>query len=317
MPNNTDSYKKIGVQPIAGALGAEVTGVNLRHFDDATFAEVRRAFADNVVLVFRDQNLSGVEMETFARRLGDLSIVAYINPIEGATYTARLLRLAEAKSGARNYGDRWHNDQSIRLVPPKAFLLQNVDCPPYGGGTMFSSLYKAYDGLSDGMKKLCESLIVVHSGSGVFGKTAKGGAGAKKPIQAEGSVTSFRFDDLDFEKYMSAEVEHPLVVVHPETGRKFLYVTGDYCVRFKDMTEIESKPLLDYLHAQAARPEYTCRVRWSPGALVLADNLCAQHFAVNDYAGYRREMYRLEIAGDAPPVGPAMPVRDPVRAAAE
>lgn len=297
-----EGYRKIGVRPVAGGVGAAIEGADLRRLEDATVAEIRRAFSDHLVLVFRNQNLTGREMEAFAERLGPLSRIAYINPIEGAAYTTRLLRLPEAKPGARNYGDRWHTDQSIRPVPPKALILQSVDCPPYGGDTMFSNLELAYETLSDGMKALCERLVVVHTMSSVFGS-------AKKPVVAEGSVTSFRFSDEEFAAYVSAEVEHPLVCVDPGSGRKFLYVTGAYCVRFRGMTEAESKPILDYLHEHATRAEFTCRIQWQQGSLVLSDNLRTLHFAVNDYAGFRREMYRLEIAADAPPVGPAMPAR--------
>jgi len=152
------------------------------------------------------------------------------------------------------------------------------------------------------MKEMCERLIVLHSRAGMFGPDGRGGPGKKSLIHPgmEERMDPARIRD------MAKETPHPLVCVHPVTGRKFLYVTGSYSVRFQGMTAEESKPLIDYLNAQAARPESTCRLRWTSNALMIVDNRCTQHYAVNDYAGFHREMMRIELMGERP-YGPAMP----------
>lgn len=295
---------QIDVRPVAGALGAELIGVDLKQpLDEATMAAVMDAWTRYSVVFFRDQNLSVPQLEAFGRRIGDLSRVFYVNPVEGSEHVTRLLRLADAGKGTKSYGEYWHMDQTTHREPPKAFLLQNVESPPYGGDTQFSSLYAAYEALSDGMQALCDRLIVVHSPTGFFGKGK-----TQKPLETEGSASQFNTDLKGLTDYIEAEVEHPLVCVHPLSGRKHLYMSRNYTVRFKDMTEQESKPILDYLQNHIERPEFTCRFRWSVGAVALIDNRCLQHFAINDYTGHRRDMLRLQIAGE-PPVGPAMPNR--------
>jgi taurine dioxygenase len=169
MIRDTQSYKKIVVKPLAGALGAEIDGVDLTNMDDATFAEVRRAFAENLVVFFRDQNLTLQSHEALMARFGKMTLTYYVKPIDGSTYVAKLLRHADAPAGGRNYGDHWHSDQAIRPKPPGLFSLYAVDSPPYGGDTMFSNSYLAYDDLSDGLKKFCEQLIVVFSSRVAYG----------------------------------------------------------------------------------------------------------------------------------------------------
>jgi taurine dioxygenase len=294
------TYERLSVTPICGALGAEVHGVDLGRLDEASFAEIERAFADHLVLFFRDQNLTQQQFEAFGARFGQLSITYYVDPIEGSKFLQRLVRPADAKWGDRNFGDNWHADQTVRECPNAIFALYSIECPPYGGDTMFTNLYSAYEGLSPGMRSLCDRLIVMHSSRGLYGADGRGGAGVKKPMP----VDKFSITPEQMRIQLAAETEHPLVIRHPVTKRKLLFVTGPYCVRFKDMTEEESQPLISYLHQHAVRPEFTCRFRWSKGAVALMDNRCTQHFAVQDYAGFRREMLRLEVEG-ARPVGPA------------
>jgi alpha-ketoglutarate-dependent taurine dioxygenase len=293
-------YERLIVKPIAGALGAEVEGVDLARLDEPAFAEIGRAFNEHLVLFFRNQKLTEQQFEAFGARFGKLSITYYVDPIPGSKYVHRIERSAEAKWGERNFGDNWHIDQSIRERPNAIFALYSVDCPPYGGDTMFTNLYLAYEALSPGMRALCDTLTVMHSSRGLYGADGRGGLGVKKPMP----VGKFNITPEQVRTQLAAETEHPLVIRHPVTRRKVLYVTGPYCVRFKDMTEEESLPLITFLHQHAVRPEFTCRFRWSQGAVALMDNRCAQHFAVQDYSGFRREMLRLEVEGERP-IGPA------------
>lgn len=292
--------ERLAIKPISGALGAEVEGVDLALLDEHTFADIQRAFAEHIVLFFRDQKLTEAQFEAFGARFGKLSITYYVDPVPGSKYVHRLVRPAEAQWGDRNFGDNWHVDQTVRERPNAIFALYAIECPPYGGDTMFTNLYRAYDGLSRGMQALCDTLTVMHSSRGLYGVDGHGGPGVKKAMP----VDKFNITPEQMRAQLAVETEHPLVIRHPVTKRKLLYVTGPYCVRFKDMTEEESLPLITFLHQHAVRPEYTCRFRWSAGTVALMDNRCAQHFAVQDYAGFRREMLRLEVEGEKP-VGPA------------
>jgi taurine dioxygenase len=293
-------YDRIVVRPISGALGAEVEGVDLADLDAATFGEIQRAFADHLCLFFRGQALDARSFGEFGRRFGKLSITYYVEPVEGSDAVHRIVREADAQWGERNFGDNWHIDQSVRKVPNSIFALYALEVPPYGGDTMFANLYRAYEALSPGMQALCDRLVVMHSSRGLYGADGRGGTGVKKPMPTQ----AFNISEDQIRAQLAAEMEHPMVIVHPVTGRKALYITGPYCVRFKDMTEDESKPLLDYLYQHAQRPEFTCRLRWSAGTVALMDNRCMLHFAVQDYVGHRREMLRLEVEGEEP-VGPA------------
>jgi taurine dioxygenase len=304
-------YHRLVVKPVSGAIGAELEGVDLARLDDETFAEIRRAFSDHLALFFHDQSLTPGQYEAFGQRFGDLSITYYVDPIEGSQFVHRFVREADFKWEDRNFGDNWHADQSIRERPNAISALYAIDCPPYGGDTMFTNLYLAYETLSPGMRALCESLTMMHSSSGLYGREGLGGMGVKKPMP----VSKFNITPEQMRSQLAAETPHPLVIRDPVTGRKSLYVTGPYCIRFKDMTEEESLPLITFLHQHAVRPEHTCRFRWTEGDVAVFDNRHAQHFAIQDYPGHRREMLRFEVEGGE--VIAARDERRPARAAAE
>jgi taurine dioxygenase len=295
------TYQRIKVAPVTGALGAEIEGVDLSSpMDEELLSEVKRAFADHLVVFFRDQELSAAQFEAFGQQFGELSITYYVDPIEGSKFVHDLVRPAEARWGERNFGDNWHMDQTVRECPNGAFALYSLVCPEYGGDTLFANMYMAYETLSPDLQATCDRLTVMHSSSGLYGQDGTGGAGVKKPID----TSKLKLTGEALRRQLSAEQPHPLVIYHPVTGRKSLYHAGPYCVRFDGMTEEESRPLLDYLHQHASKPEFQCRFRWRKGSVALMDNTSARHYAVQDYAGFRREMLRLEMVGPRP-VGPA------------
>ena len=298
-------YSLIKVEPMAGHLGAEISGVDLAQLDDRTFAEIKRAWLENLVIFFRDQNVTAAIMESMGQRFGTLSITSYTNSVPGHQFAHCLVREAQVAKGERNFGDFWHMDQTVRPVPTAGFMLYAVDCPPYGGDTGFTSMYAAYDNLSDGMKALCDQLVAVHSPAGVFGADGHGGPG-KKPFFQPGTDKVYSITPEQMREYLRQETEHPLVRIHPETGHKALMVTG-YCTRFRNMTEEESRPLLDFLMRHAIREDFTCRFRWRKGSLAVIDNRCMQHIAYQDYSGFRREMLRVEFVTADAPYGPALP----------
>ena len=183
-----------------------------------------------------------------------------------------------------NFGGIWHSDTAYLERPPMATMLIAREVPPHGGDTMWSNLYVAYEALSPGMQRLLEGLRAVNS-------------------SALADVSKTREDRIrdgglgDAREYVA---EHPVVRTHPETGRKALYVNVAHTVRFADMTEDESRPLLRFLFEHSVRPEFTCRFRWRAGSLALWDNRCALHNPINDYHGHTRRMHRITLAGDVP-----------------
>jgi taurine dioxygenase len=310
MKYDLSKYRHIRVTPSGGVIGAQIDGVDVsRPLDEAVFAEIRQAFNDHYVIFFRDQQLDAPRLAAFAERFAALSIVPFTKAVAEHPMVTRLYRAAEIPTSERNIGDRWHSDQAARECPNMAFALYCVQAPPYGGDTLFASLCEAYERLSVPMKELCDRLIGIHSLSGVFGPDGMGsGGGGRKPLVHKGAEAHYRIDD-SLAAQLRAEVEHPLVRTHAETGRPILYVTGDYLIRFKGMSDLESAALIAQLNQHAVRPEFTCRFRWQKGSLAVMDNRCTQHYAVNDYAGFAREMLRTEMEGERP-FGPAMPRRE-------
>ena len=292
LPDSTrdeTTYKRIQVVPLAGSLGAEIGGVDLRHLDDAEFAEIHRAWLQHQVIYFRGQTMTPDEHLDFARRWGEIHIHPFNAPMEGYP---EILQILKTEAATRNNGNRWHSDQMYTAAPAKATILLAREMPPYGGDTMFSNLYLAYETLSDGMKEMLSGLKGVHNGN-----SSKNFLGGSRAAQAKMGLIPTPQKDPDPD--VQTVSVHPIIRTHPETGRKALYI-GSHTERFDGMTDDESKPLLDYLMAHTSRPEFICRVRWEVGTLTIWDNRCCQHYALNDYQGQRRCVHKITVKGDTP-----------------
>jgi taurine dioxygenase len=275
--------KILEVHKIAGALGAEISSVDLASdLDDAMVAEIRRIWLDNCVVFFRNQDLPPARFLELAKRFGEPIEYPFLKGLDGFPEIITVAKLEHEKI---NFGGVWHSDTSYLDVPPMATMLIAREVPPVGGDTLFANQYLAYETLSDGMKRVLDGLVALNA-------------------SAKADVTRTREDRLRDGGKAEARKdfigEHPAVRVHPETGRKALYVNVAHTVRFKDMTEEESAPILDFLFRHQIRPEFTCRFHWEPGSIALWDNRCAQHNPVNDYHGYRRLMRRITLKGDKP-----------------
>jgi taurine dioxygenase len=275
--------RSLEVHKIAGALGAEISGVDLaRDLDDATVAEIRRIWLDNCVVFFRNQDLPPAQFLALAKRFGEPIEYPFLKGLDGFPEIITVAKLEHEKI---NFGGVWHSDTSYLDIPPMATMLIAREVPPVGGDTLFANQYLAYETLSDGMKRLLDGLVALNA-------------------SAKADVTRTREDRLKDGKNPQARkdyvAEHPVVRTHPETGRKALYVNVAHTVRFKDMSEEESAPILDFLFRHQTRPEFTCRFHWEPGSIAFWDNRCAQHNPVNDYHGYRRLMHRITLKGDKP-----------------
>ena len=281
-------HKIIGIRPIAGAIGAEIEGVDLSEpMSDEVFGEVREALLDNCVIFFRDQTLTPEQQTTFGGRFGTLNVHPYIKPLEGHP---EIIPIIKDKDDTRNFGGGWHSDMSFLEKPALGSVLYALETPTYGGDTLFANQYLAYDRLSEGMKEMLDGLVAIHSASSQY---APGGESDKNNPQRKSMSVS-----VTEEAHQTTE--HPVVRTHPETGRKALYVNPAFTTKFKNMTRRESRPLLQYLFSHCTSEEFTCRFRWTDRALAFWDNRCVQHFALNDYTGQRREMHRVTINGDKP-----------------
>ncbi|MBT5415577.1 MAG: taurine dioxygenase [Rhodospirillaceae bacterium] len=282
------AYKSIDVQPVSGALGAEVLGADLtQDLDNETWDDIHQAFLDHIVLIFRDQDLSIERHKEVGRRFGPLHLHPLVKTkIPEHPEILLVEKEADEKVAA---GGVWHSDVSFGQEPPLGSLLYAEVLPPYGGDTMWANQYLAYETLSDGMKAMLEGLNALHGMTSYWQKDGPRHGDQKRTV------------NIDFDKVAAMEpAVHPIVRTHPETGRKALYINPAFTMHIEGMTEEESKPILDYLYKHSTRPEFTCRLRWSPGTLGIWDNRCTMHLPINDYAGHRRRMRRVTVQGDRP-----------------
>jgi taurine dioxygenase len=281
------SNRTISVDKISGALGAEISGVDLsQELDDNVIAEIREALVDNCVIFFRNQKLTPEQHIAFGRRFGELQIHDFV---DGMNRHPEIIEVRKEENELRNFGGGWHSDVSYLEVPALGSVLHALEVPSYGGDTMFANQYLAYETLSDGMKSLLGEMRAMHSARKSYGLYSVG-------AQHNGK----RAMNIRYTEEAHGEVDHPVVRTHVESGRKCLYVHGGFTTRFQDMTEEESAPLLHYLYQHAVRPEFTCRFRWEKGSIAFWDNRCVQHNAINDYHGQRRVMHRVTIEGERP-----------------
>ena len=279
--------KGVHIEPLAGALGAEVRGVSLKTLEDAAaWDEVRRAFVEHSVLVFRDQALGPADLMRVGARFGEPCHYPFVTGIEGFPY---IFEVVKEEAETRNFGGNWHSDTTYLSQPPLGTLLYAVESPAYGGDTLFANTRAAYEALSEGMRSLADRLIGINSA----GLKHSGGS-----HDLHKNISGMKIHDT--ESAEGYEAEHPVARTHPDTGKKALYVSRSHTVRFKDITEEESRPLVDWFQGHQTRPEFTCRVRWTPGTLTIWDNRCTQHNAINDYHGLRRRMRRLTVGPQTP-----------------
>ena len=273
---------QLEVAPLSPAVGAEVHGVDLRsELSNAELAEIRQAFHDYGVIFFRDQPLSPEQHLAFARRWGEINVNRFFKHVEGFPEIAEVRKEPDQRE---NIGSQWHTDHSYDIAPAMGSMLLAIEVPKVGGDTLFASMYRAYDALSDGMKRMLEGLRAVHSSRHVFGADRY-----SKDTDVAGRLGN--------PELATQDAVHPVIIRHPETGRKSLYVNRTFTVRFDGWTEEESRPLLEFLYAHASQPEFTCRFRWREHSMAFWDNRAVWHLALNDYHGHRRLMHRITIEG--------------------
>ena len=273
----------MNVVRIAGALGAEIHGVDLAaSLEPAVVAAIRAAWLEHGVVFFRDQALDSKAFMRFAHAMGTPIEYPFVR---GLPDYPQIIEVKKLEHERTNFGGMWHTDTSYLECPPSATMLLARELPPFGGDTEFASGIAAYEALSEALKAMLVQLRAINS-------------------SAKADVSKSREDRVATDGRQDArssyEAEHPVVRTHPETGRKALYVNGGHTVRFAGWTEEESAPLLTFLFRHQQRAEFTCRFAWRPGSLALWDNRCVLHNPVNDYHGFRRVMHRITLAGDPP-----------------
>jgi taurine dioxygenase len=281
------SASPLEVRPLSGRIGAEVDGVDLTKLDDGLFAEVHQAFLDHGVIVFRDQQLSHENLIEFGRRFGDLDV----HPIAvGMEEYPEIIRVWKPAGERASFGTSWHSDNTFFEKPSMASILYGVTLPPYGGDTLWTSTEAAWEALSPGMKKILDGLSAVHSAARAYDPAVTGEAKYK----GEAAI-SYRYSDV-----IQEEVEHPIVRTHPETQRKAIFVNPMFTQRIVGLSQAEGNAILRFLYAHATLPEFTCRLRWTAGTVAVWDNRRTQHYALDDYEGFDRLMFRVTVSGDRP-----------------
>jgi len=270
-------FDRIGVAPVGATIGAEISGVDLGHLDDATFSELERAFHEFKVLFFRDQDLATEEHLAFARRFGELEEHPFLQSKHGY---ANIVQFAKDEEviGVENV---WHHDVTWRLTPSLGSVLRAVDVPRVGGDTLFSDMVAAYEGLPEKIRAKVDDAVAVHDFTHSFGL-------AMQP------------DELAEKQKQYPPARHPVVRTHPATGRRCLYVNAIFTSHIEELPDDESRELLELLYRQADVPEYQCRFRWQKNSIAFWDNRAVQHYASSDYDPQRRVMERVTIIGDEP-----------------
>jgi taurine dioxygenase len=267
--------------PLAPNAGEEIHGIDFsRPLQQDTVDELVRLLGERGLIFARDQNLTVANQIALAEKFGPLHVNPYFAALPDHPQVAEVRKEPGQKF---NIGNDYHSDNSYDTAPALGSLLYAKEIPAHGGDTIFVSLYAAYETLSDGLKRTLEPLTALHTTARTFGL---GGKSGKKDL------VGIRANNPEIR-----EATHPVVLRHPISGRKALYVNEAFTSHFTGWTEEESAPLLKYLFEHCKRPEYQCRLKWEQGTFALWDNRCTHHYAINDYPGHRRVMHRVQIKG--------------------
>ncbi len=270
----------ITIEPATTSIGADVRGIDLSQpLDDAILGRLKQALLDHLVLFFRDQRqLSVDEHIRFARYFGEIDLPLFRTAASERPEILVLDQVAPKGEGA----DSWHTDNTYMETPPMGSILQARTLPPVGGDTCFASMAAAYEALSPPIQAFLETLTATHSLTQMVERTRHvAGASLRDRIS------------------QWPPVSHPVVRVHPESGRKLLFVNANWTVSIDRLSHEESKALLGYLLNHVKSPEFQVRLHWREGDVAFWDNRAVQHYAVADYAS-RRVMQRITITGDRP-----------------
>lgn len=286
-------FKRIGVEPISGACGCEISGVDLRQpLDEETLAEVMLAFEHFLVIVFRDQDLTPDQHRAFSRYFGDLTELPQAPIYAGNRDMQEVRREADEPENVVPSFEHFHTDSPFLRQPPLCIVMRALEVPRWGGDTAFSNAYLVYESLSDAMKTLLDGLEVVYSGADIWSKNEKLAPDKRLRLRESHDFTEDELTNI-----------HPAVRIHPRTGRKALFATRAYFKHFVGWTEQESKALLDYIQSLAQHLHFHCRVKWKKDTLIVWDNRFSLHRGVHDFKYEKRHLIRTTVVGERP-LGP-------------
>jgi alpha-ketoglutarate-dependent taurine dioxygenase len=284
------SFRRIEVEPLTGACGCEIKGVDLaRPLDPETLAEVMLAFEHFLVILFRGQMLTVEQHKAFSRCFGEITELPQAPTYDGHADMQEVRREADEPESVVPSFEHFHTDSPFLERPPLCIVMRALDVPKFGGDTAFANTYLVYEDLSEGLKQTLENLQVVYSGKDIWSKNAKLAKDKQLRLREHHSFTEGQLESI-----------HPAVRRHPRTGRKGLYVTTAYFKRFVGWSEEESRALLNYLQSLPQRIQYHCRIRWRPDTLIVWDNRFLQHRGIHDYRGERRHLIRTTVMGERP-----------------
>ena len=281
----------LDLRPCPGALGAEIEGLDAGRIDAADVAELRRALDRHMVLFLRGQRLDREQHKAFSRGFGPLCRVPFVKPMADDPDVIAVLKEAD-ETGIANFGGDWHSDFSCLERPPMGSVLYALEVPPAGGDTLWANMCLAYERLPPETRRRLDGLTAIHTGRPY---------GTRSALKVPNPARSIRIARSD--PAADLMTPHPVVRVHPGSGRRALYVNPIYTSHIEGLPAAESKALLATLYRHATRPEFTWRHRWRAGDLVIWDNRVTLHYACNDYDGHRRLLHRTTIAGERP-LGP-------------
>ena len=273
----------LAVRKAAGALGAFVEGVSLNDVveQDAVFDELKQIAMEYEVIFMRDQNVAAEVFQAFAQQFGPILGHPAYATVEGAPDVQVLESTPENPSKI----EVWHSDMTFSQTPPTYTILHGQVIPEYGGDTLWASATSAYESLSEHMQGLVNELVAVHDFRQGFKESLAEPGGAERLREAIEA---------------NPPVEHPLVRTHPETGKKAIYVNALFTSHIKDLSPLESRRILEFLYQHVVTPEFTVRLNWTPGTVVVWDNRSTQHKPVNDFFPQHRKLHRVTIKGDRP-----------------
>jgi len=282
-------FNRITVEPLTGAAGAEILGVDLsRPMDEETQAEIMRAFHHFLVIMFRDQKITVDQHKAFSRYFGELTELPQAPTYGDDVYMQEVRREAHEPATVVPF-TRFHTDSPFLPNPPCCIIMRALDVPHYGGDTAFSNMHLVYESLSAGLKETLSKLKVVYSGKDIWSKNAKLDKAKQLRLRETHDFTEDQLESI-----------HPAVRTHPQTGRKALYVTNSYFKCFEGWSEEDSRPLREYLSQLPHRLQFQCRIRWKRDTLIVWDNRFLQHCGIHDYENERRHLVRTTILGERP-----------------
>ena len=282
-------FRCIEVEPLTGACGAEIKGVDLtRPLRDDVAEELMAAFEHFLVIMLRGQPLTPEQHKEFSRRFGELMELPQA-PTYGEYEDMQEVRREPHEPVTVVPFTRFHTDSPFLAEPPLCMVMRALEVPRFGGDTAFSNMYLVYEDLSPGMKKVVDDLKIIYSGKDIWSKNAKLDPEKRLRLRMHHNFTEDQLESV-----------HPAVRRHPRTGRKGLFVTEAYFKRFEGLSDEDSRGLLDYLGKLPYRLQYQCRIKWKPDTLIVWDNRFLQHCGIHDYVNERRHLIRATVRGERP-----------------